>query len=212
MRKKAAALPYEKISAGGSQKRAIPDDFKYNPKKLKHLKSVLHNVSVALGTLTSSLNEFSRLKGPEISPDGLLGGTGYILAVQDIKQTLYTSVHALSNVADSIADELTNPRWNVAEDKDVKELIKEKDDVQEEVPDDVDDIKPEDVENSESEPEAEPEAEPAPAPEKTDDQTDKDAQPEPTGEPIVAPQVYDSDEPVRMAVRACLVASVKTKS
>lgn len=202
--RKASVIPYEKISAG-AQKRTIPDDFKYNPKKLKHLKGVLHNVSVALGTLTSSLNEFSRLKGPEISPDGLLGGTGYILAVQDIKQTLYTSVHALSNVADSIADELTNPRWNATEDKEVKDLIKEKDDVQEEVPDDVDEIQPDDVENSE------PAVEPAPEPEK-DEQPNKNAQPEPLGEPIVAPAVYESNEPMKWAVQASLIASVKTKS
>lgn len=110
-------------------RRAIPEDFTYNPKKLKHLKHVLHNVSVALGTLSSALNEFSKLKGPEISPDGLLGGVGYIIPIQEIKQGINTSVHTLSNVADCIADELTNPRWNAREDKEVKELIKEKDKV-----------------------------------------------------------------------------------
>jgi hypothetical protein len=116
-----------------SARRAIPDDYVYNPKKLKHLKNILHNVSVALGTLSSAHHEFSKLKGPEISPDGLLGGVGYIIPLQEIKQTLNTSIHGLSNLADCIADELTNPRWNAEEDKEVKELIKEKEEVKDEI-------------------------------------------------------------------------------
>lgn len=121
----------ERIAAG-SVRREIPDDFKYNPKKLKHLKHILHNVTVALGTLTSCLNEMSKIKGPDVSPDGLLGGIGYIMPLKDIKQTINTAVHDLGNVADSIADELTNPKWNI-KDKEVDKLIKEKEKVEEKV-------------------------------------------------------------------------------
>ena len=116
-------------TAAGSLRRSIPDDYTYNPKKLKHLKAILHNISIALGTLSSAHNEFSKLKGPEISPDGLLGGVGYIIPIREIKETFNTSLHGLSNVADCIADELTNPRWNSKEDKEVKDLIKEKEEV-----------------------------------------------------------------------------------
>lgn len=122
-------------TAAGSLRRSIPDDYTYNPKKLKHLKAILHNISIALGTLSSAHNEFSKLKGPEISPDGLLGGVGYIIPIREIKETFNTSLHGLSNVADCIADELTNPRWNSHEDKEVKELIKEKEDVTEKLED-----------------------------------------------------------------------------
>ena len=136
-----------KTATAGVLRREIPDDYTYNPKKAKHLKHILHNVSIALGTLTSALNEFSRVKSPEISPDGKLGGIGYIIPVKDIKQSINTSVHTLSNVADCIADELTNPRWNVAEEKEVKELIKEKDDAIDKVEEspENDDIKNEDI-------------------------------------------------------------------
>ena len=118
-------------------RREIPEDFKYNAKKLKHLKHILHNVTIALGTLTSSLNEFSKLKGPEVSPDGLLGGVGYILPLRDIKETINSNIRGLSDVADCLADELTNPRWNVQEDKEVQELIKEKEEIQEKVDDEI---------------------------------------------------------------------------
>jgi hypothetical protein len=137
----------ENITAAGSPRRQIPEDYRYNPKKLKHLKRILHNLSVALGTLSSALNEFSRLKGPDISPDGLLGGIGYILPVQEIKQTIYNSVQSLSNVADSIADEMSNPKWNAVEDKEVKKLIKEKDEAVDQAEEEMeeDSILPEDV-------------------------------------------------------------------
>jgi hypothetical protein len=147
-----------KIAAAGVLRREIPDDYSYNPKKAKHLKHILHNVSIALGTLTSALNEFSRVKSPEISPDGKLGGIGYIIPVKDIKQSINTSVHTLSNVADCLADELTNPRWSIAEDKEVQDLIKEKDEAIEKVEEspENDDIKTEDIVTVKDEDEKDP--------------------------------------------------------
>lgn len=139
MRQRLTDNPARLIAAASSSngRREIPDDFKYNTKKLKHLKAILHNVSVALGTLTSAFNEFSRFKGPEISPDGRLGGVGYILPLKDIKQSLQNAIYSLSDVADCLADEMTNPRWNAEDDKEIKKLIKEKDEVVEKVEEDV---------------------------------------------------------------------------
>jgi len=118
-------------------RREIPEDFRYNSKKLKHLKHILHNVTIALGTLTSSLNEFSKLKGPEVSPDGLLGGVGYIIPLKEVKETINSNIRGLSDIADCLADELTNPRWDTKEDKEVIELIKEKEEVLEKVDEEI---------------------------------------------------------------------------
>jgi hypothetical protein len=133
-------------AANGGGRREIPDDFKYNTKKLKHLKGILHNVSVALGTLTAAFSEFSKFKGHDISPDGKLGGAGYILPLKDVKQSIQTAVQSLSDVADCIADELNNPRWEAKEDKEVKKLIKEKEEIVEKVEDEI--IDPKDVSNA----------------------------------------------------------------
>jgi hypothetical protein len=155
----------ERFKTAAGVRREIPDDFKYNPKKLKHLKKILHNVTISLGTLTSSINEFAKLKGPEVSPDGLLGGVGYIMPLKEIKETFNTTVRGLSDIADSLADELTNPRWEVKEDKEVKKLIKEKEEAIKEVEEAEEDINPnelvtvedikEDVEDKETKPEKE---------------------------------------------------------
>ena len=143
-----------KTAAASGVHRQISEDFKYNKAKIKHLKKILHNVTVALGTLTSAHNEFSRIKGPDISPDGMLGGLGYIIPLKDIKESLLTAIKNVGDVADCIADELTNPKWDVKDDKDVKKLIKEKKEIEEKV-DDIGDlpeeegINPEDVVTSE---------------------------------------------------------------
>jgi len=147
MRKRLTDRLERTAAANGGLRRQIPDDFKYNAKKLKHLKHVLHNISISIGTLSSALNEFTRVKGPEISPDGHLGGYGYILPIKDIKQDLYQMIQKLSDIADSVADELTNPKWEAKDDKEVKELIKEKEKVEEEIEEKApeDEVSPDDV-------------------------------------------------------------------
>ena len=130
MRKRLSERQSKQAAAG--LRREITEDFKYDKKKIKHLQRILHNVNVALGTLGSALGEFSRIKGPTISPDGLLGGLGYIMPIKNVKEVLTTSVHTLSEVADSLADELTNPHWHTEDDKETKDLIKEKEKVEEE--------------------------------------------------------------------------------
>jgi hypothetical protein len=130
MRKRLTERQAKQAAAG--LRREISEDFKYDKKKIKHLQKILHNVNISLGTLGSALHEFSRIKGPTISPDGLLGGLGYIMPIKTVKEVITTSVHNLSEVADSLADELTNPHWHSEDDKETKELIKEKEQVEEE--------------------------------------------------------------------------------
>ena len=137
----------DRIAAGkmNGLRREIPADFSYNKKKLKHLQKVLHNVNVSLGTLVSALAELSRVKGRDISPDGMLGGLGYIIPLHEVKQTLISSVHSLGDVADCLADELTNPKWNAEEDPETKKVVKEKEEMEEQVEEKIEEITPEDV-------------------------------------------------------------------
>ena len=165
-------------AASGSAHRQITDDFKYDKKKLKHLKHILHNVTVAMGTLSSAHHEFSRIKGPDISPDGMLGGLGYIMPVKEIKDVINTSIKNLSDVADSLADELTNPNWDAGEDEDVQKLIKEKEEVEETAEEEG-----EPAEESSEEPEEKPEGESEEEPEeKPEEETPPEPQPEKTEE------------------------------
>ncbi len=193
----------ERLKIAAGPRREIPDDFKYDPKKLKNLKKILHNVTISLGTLTSSINEFAKIKGPAISPDGLLGGQGYIIPIKEIKESFNTSVRSLSDIADCLADELTNPRWDVKDDKDVKKLIEEKEEAIKEVEEVEEEIGPDDLvtnEEDNTEPGSKPpeeegkveddEAPPAPAPEQYPEQENKTASEK--GENVLASAVQKS--------------------
>lgn len=206
--KKVATVNYDDLkvvkaaASANSGRREIPDDFKYNPKKLKHLKGILHNVSVALGTLTSAFNEFSKFKGPDISPDGRLGGVGYILNLKDIKQNLQNSIYSLSDIADCIADELTNPKWEAEDDKEVKELIEEKEKVEDKVEED---IGPNDIRDNPDEEDApEPETAPEPA-EENEPAPEQEIKAEPQITTPVINERSASSKALDMAVRQSLM-------
>lgn len=126
-----------KEAASNGLRREISDDFKYDKKKLKHLTYVLHNVNVSLGALVVGLSRLSKLNGPTISPDGMLGGLGYVMPLKDMKLGLHEVIEKLSDIQDTIADELTNPKWGAEDDKSIKEVLKEKEKVEDQVDEEV---------------------------------------------------------------------------
>lgn len=114
--------------------RDLKDAGPYDPSKLTHIKSLLHGLSVALGTLNSSQRELTTLKGHEISPDGKLGGKGYVMTLRKFKDLIAESVNNLSDLTDTLADELTNPRWGLSSEE-VQAILNEKDEAEEKASD-----------------------------------------------------------------------------
>lgn len=113
--------------------------FEYDPSKAKYLKKSLHNMNVALGTLLAAMKDLSLLRGSEITPDGMLGGRGFVMPFKEIKSKLTESIGHLSDITDTIADELTNPKWglNRREMSEVKAVKEKIDDTVEEAEDTV---------------------------------------------------------------------------
>lgn len=137
----------KKTSAKGDVRREL-DGFEYDKSKAKILKDVLHNVNVSLGTLMAAMKQLSMLRGSDVTPDGKIGGRGFIMEFKDVKQGINESVGTLSDITDSIADELKNPGWGL-KDSEVKKLKKEQEKAEE--------IEEEVEEMAESEPEPEEE-------------------------------------------------------
>jgi hypothetical protein len=92
-------------------KRAIPEDYKYDPSAIKPMAKMLWSMSVSLGHALSAHKAFVRLKSATISPDGLLGGQGYVMAVKDVRTMLHDACEALSALCDTIHDEINAPHW-----------------------------------------------------------------------------------------------------
>jgi hypothetical protein len=130
--KVAAAKSKDTASEKKSQSGDSRDigDFEYDKAKAKVLKKVLHNISVSVGTLLAATKDLAMLRGSEITPDGKLGGKGFIMTFKEMKSTLNTAVSDLSDITDTIGDELTNPRWGLSN-KEVKIIKKEQDKAEE---------------------------------------------------------------------------------
>jgi len=138
--KVAAAEDKKKKPAKDEGSNRNLDGFDYNKSKAKILKNSLHNLNVALGTLIAAQKDLAILRGSDITPDGKIGGRGFIMEFREIKTIISDSVNSLSNVTDSIADELTNPNWGLKE-KEV-ELVEKEQEIVEEKKEEAEDIKP----------------------------------------------------------------------
>ena len=65
----------------------------------------------SLGHALLAYNDFARLKSSRLSPDGSLGGRGYIQKIQDMRKQYMNCVEALSSLSDTLYDELNAPHW-----------------------------------------------------------------------------------------------------
>lgn len=113
-RRTAGEIRFIKDDPGSNTKRFMPGTFDFDPKGKKVLAKVLWSVSCALGHLVSTYGTFTKIKSVSISPDGRLGGKGYIQEIKEIRQSLNTSIEALSAIQDTLNDELRAPHWQEA--------------------------------------------------------------------------------------------------
>lgn len=95
----------------GHVKRAIPKGYEYDPKAIKPLAKMLWAMSVSLGHAMTAHRQFTKMKSSTVSPDGLIGGRGYVMAVKDVRKALYDACEGLSAVSDTIHDEINAPHW-----------------------------------------------------------------------------------------------------
>lgn len=121
---KTAAFPFEKegdgmggggpppdMGGGEGGRRNIPKDHPYDQRSLKPLAKALWASSVSMGHALTAYRYLSRLKSSTISPDGMLGGRGYIQKMDEMRKKLHSACEALSSITDTMFDEITAPHW-----------------------------------------------------------------------------------------------------
>lgn len=96
---------------GGPSKRNIPKDHPFDARALKPMSQALWAASVALGHALTAYRQISRLKSAAVSPDGMLGGRGYVLDIKEARKKLYDACEALSLISDTLYDEIQAPHW-----------------------------------------------------------------------------------------------------
>lgn len=120
----------------GPSKREMGDDFQFNSRYLKPLSQTLRASLMAMGHAISAQNTFAKIKSADVSPDGALGGRGYIAKIADIRRAFMNVVEALSAVSDTLYDEVKAPHWHVEtldggprEREDVQEILQDVEEV-----------------------------------------------------------------------------------
>lgn len=95
----------------GPSHREIDRNFVFKTAQMKPLAKCLRSVAAAQGHAMSAFNTFTKLKSASISPDGNLGGKGYVQQIKDMRRSFNNTIEALSSVSDTLHDELNAPHW-----------------------------------------------------------------------------------------------------
>ena len=89
----------------------ILGDFNYSPRNMKPLAKTLRSTLASLGHILSAYHAFAKLKSARVSPDGALGGKGFIMKISDMRRQFMNTVEALSALSDTLYDEVNAPHW-----------------------------------------------------------------------------------------------------
>jgi hypothetical protein len=104
--------------------------FRYSPDSLRNLAKILWAAQRAHSYSMAALRAFSKMPSSEFSPDGLLGGRGYIQQVKEMRVQLGQAVEVLSSFTDTVHDEINAEHWAGApEVPAVQELVNDADQV-----------------------------------------------------------------------------------
>lgn len=96
----------------GASAREIDPDYKFDAKNLEPLARVLRSALMALGHIQTARTVFTKIKGQRISPDGNIGGKGYVMPLKDIRKQFANCDEALSSITDTIYDEINALHWH----------------------------------------------------------------------------------------------------
>jgi hypothetical protein len=95
----------------------------FNQKCAKDIARVLRSSLSALGHTMSAYTVFAKIKSRDISPDGNLGGRGYIMDIKSMRRQYMNIVEALSALSDTLYDEISEDHWQRAQEKIVERIL-----------------------------------------------------------------------------------------
>ncbi len=100
-------------------------DFDWSPDSLRELSKILWASQRAHSYAMAAFRLFSKIPSAQISPDGLLGGRGYIQNIKEMRTSLAQAAEVLSSFTDTVDDEINGPHWKSADTSGQAEEIQE---------------------------------------------------------------------------------------
>ena len=106
--------------------------FVWSPEALRNLAKILWAIQRANSYTMAAYRVFSKMNSSDFSPDGLLGGRGYIQSIKDMRKDLAQVGEALSSFADTVQDEINADHWKETEpDQETTELVEDAENIKE---------------------------------------------------------------------------------
>ncbi len=106
-------------------------DFSWSPDCLRDLARVLWSVQRSHSYAMSAYRLFSKIPSSKFSPDGLLGGKGYIQSIKEMRNGLAQAVEFLSACTDTMHDEINAEHWSSSGDipNDVQDIVNKSEEI-----------------------------------------------------------------------------------
>jgi len=108
------------------------DGFRFKDKGIKSIANTYKHLAKAFMELAVANNTFSSCKSSQISPDGKLGGKGYVLSIRDIRGSFGNIMNAMSELIDTFHDEVNSPylKKTILEDNPIiKDILSDAEDI-----------------------------------------------------------------------------------
>jgi len=88
-------------------------------------------LGTAFQNMVKANNIFAKIKSSQISPDGRMGGIGFVKGIKDIRAALSNTVNVVSELLDTFYDEINSPHWKkqTEEMESFQKTVEEADDI-----------------------------------------------------------------------------------
>lgn len=98
-------------------------DFDWSQDSLRELAKILWSSQRAQSFAMAAFRLFSKIPSSHISPDGLLGGRGYIQNIKDMRTSMAQAAEVLSSFTDTIHDEINAPHWKQTNTEEIDDIV-----------------------------------------------------------------------------------------
>lgn len=127
-----SAARKEKSDSGFNQSREGIEGFQFQDQGIKTVAQTYKHLAAAFMNLVKANNLFASCKSSQISPDGKLGGKGYIQSIKEIRENFADLTNTMSELIDTFHDEVNSPYWKKTTLEDnplVKEILSQADEM-----------------------------------------------------------------------------------
>jgi hypothetical protein len=85
------------------------EGFKFKDQGIKSIANTYKHLAKAFMELSKANHIFVSCKSSQISPDGKMGGKGYVISIKEIRESFGTIMNAMSGLIDTFHDEVNSP-------------------------------------------------------------------------------------------------------